>query len=159
MMKRIYLTKEGARKLELDLKHIKEVTRPDIITKIAHARGLGDLSENAEYHAAKDELIRLERQFYKLESTLSLVQIIDKNDINTDRVRILTRVVVFNQTRDTEIEYTMVSSEEADPIQRKISIESPVGKGLMGKKVGDKVEVNAPSGVMTFEIKAIHPPE
>ncbi len=158
-MKPVYLTKEGAQKLELDLKHIKEVKRPDIIVKISHARSLGDLSENAEYHAAKDELIRLELQIYKLESTLSRVQIIDKNDINTDRVRILTRVVVFNQTRETEIEYTMVSPEEADPIKRKISIESPVGKGLMGKYVGDRVEVKAPSGVMTFEVKAIHPPE
>jgi transcription elongation factor GreA len=158
-MKPIYLTKEGAHKLEQELKHIKEVKRPDIITKISHARGLGDLSENAEYHAAKDELIRLERQIYKLESTLSRVQIIDKNDINADRVRILTRVLVFNRSKEIEIEYTMVSPEEADPIQRKISIESPVGKGLMGKQVGDLVKVEAPSGVVTFEIKAIHPPQ
>ena len=158
-MKPVYLTKEGAHKLERELKHIKEVKRPDIITKIAHARGLGDLAENAEYHAAKEELTRLERQIYKLESTLSCVQIIDKNDVNTDRVRILTRVLVFNQSKEIEIEYTMVSSEEADPIQRKISIDSPVGKGLLGKQVGDLVEVEAPSGVMMFEIKAIHPPE
>ena len=158
-MKPIYLTKEGARRLELELKEILEVKRPDIIEKISHARSLGDLSENAEYHAAKDELIRLERQIFKLESTLSRVQVISKDDIITDRVRILTRVQVFNETKGLEIEYTLVSAEEADPVQRKISIDSPVGKGLMGKQVGDRVEVTAPSGMMTFEIRAIHPPE
>lgn len=157
-MKPVYLTKEGAHKLEQDLKLIKNVKRPDIVAQIAHARSLGDLAENAEYHAAKEELIRLERQIYKLESTLSRVRIIDKNDISIDKVRILTRVQVFNKSRETEIEYTMVSPEEADPVQRKISIESPVGKGLMGKQVGDVVEVEAPSGIMIFEIKAIHPP-
>ena len=157
-MKPTYLTKEGLQRIEQELKHIKDVKRPDIIRKITHARGLGDLAENAEYHAAKEELVRLERKIYQLESTLSRVRIIDKNDIQTDQVRLLTRVLVYNETRSTEIEYALVSPEEADPVKKKISIDSPVGKALMGKQVGDKIEVQVPSGLITFTIKEIRPP-
>lgn len=157
-MKPTYLTKEGLQRIEQELKYIKDVKRPDIIRKITHARGLGDLAENAEYHAAKEELVRLERKIYQLESTLSRVRIIDKNDIQTDQVRLLTRVLVYNETRSTEIEYALVSPEEADPVKKKISIDSPVGKALMGKQVGDKIEVQVPSGLITFTIKEIRPP-
>lgn len=157
-MKPTYLTKEGLQRIEQELKHIKDVKRPDIIRKIAHARELGDLAENAEYHAAKEELVRLERKIYQLESTLSRVRLIDKNDIQTDQVRLLTRVLVYNETRNADIEYALVSPEEADPVKKKISIDSPVGKALMGKQVGDKIEVKVPSGLMTFTIKEIRPP-
>jgi transcription elongation factor GreA len=158
-MKPIYLTKEGAQRLEHELKHIKKVKRPDIIAKISHARDLGDLAENAEYHAAKEELIRLERKIYQLESTLSRVQIIDKHDVQTDKVRLLTRVVVRNENRGTELEYTLVSPEEADPTQGKISIQSPVGEGLIGKTIGELVEIQVPSGILKLTVKQILPPE
>jgi transcription elongation factor GreA len=157
-MKPIYLTKEGIQKLELELKEIKEVKRPLIIQRVAHARGMGDLNENAEYHAAKDELVRLERKIFKLESTLSQVRVVDKKDIQTDQVRLLTRVIVQNETRGVEKEYILVSPEEADHNQGKISIHSPVGKGLLGRQAGDQVEVETPSGVMKLTIKAILPP-
>ena len=158
-MKPTYLTKEGLRRIEGELRQIRQVKRPDIVRKIAHARSLGDLSENAEYHAAKDELIRLERKIFQLESTLSRARIIDKNDIQIDQVRLLTRAVVQNETRGTEIEYTLVSPEEADPINGKISIDSPVGKAIMNRKVDDHIEVNVPSGTQKLIIKQILPPE
>jgi len=157
-MKPVYLTREGMQRLEQDVKHIKEVKRPEIIKRIAHARSMGDLAENAEYHAAKDELVRLERKLYKLESTLSLVRVVDKNDIQTDQVRLLTRVIVRNETRNIEKEYILVSPEEADHLQGKISLHSPVGLGLMGKQIGDTVEVETPAGILKFTIKAILPP-
>ena len=158
-MKPTYLTKEGLRRIEGELRQIRQVKRPDIVRKIAHARSLGDLSENAEYHAAKDELIRLERKIFQLESTLSRARIIDKNDIQIDQVRLLTRAVVQNETRGTEIEYTLVSPEEADPINGKISIDSPVGKAIMNRKVDDHIEVNVPSGTQKLIIKQILPPK
>jgi transcription elongation factor GreA len=159
MMKPTYLTKEGIQRIENELRQIKDVKRPDIVRKIAHARSLGDLSENAEYHAAKEELIRLERKIFQLETTLSRARVVDKNDIQIDQVRLLTRAVILNETRGTEIEYTLVSPEEADPINRKISIDSPVGKALMNRKVDDKIEVKVPSGTQKLIIKEILPPE
>jgi transcription elongation factor GreA len=158
-MKPTYLTKEGLQRIESELREIKKVKRPDIVRKIAHARSLGDLSENAEYHAAKDELIRLERKIFQLESTLSRARILDKNDIQIDQVRLLTRAVIFNETRGAEIVYTLVSPEEADPSNGKISIDSPVGKAIMNRKVDDQIEVIVPSGTQKLIIKQILPPE
>ena len=158
-MKPTYLTKEGLQRIERELKEVKEVKRPDIIRKIAHARGIGDLAENADYHAAKEELVRLERKIFQLESILARVRIIDKSDVQVDQVRLLTRTTVFNETRGVETTYTLVSSEESDPTNGRISIDSPVGKALLNRKIGDLIEVVVPSGTLKLTIKEILPPE
>ncbi|MGE5680891.1 MAG: transcription elongation factor GreA [Bacillota bacterium] len=151
----VYLTKERLMELEKELTELKTVGRQQIAQKIAEARSHGDLSENAEYDAAKEEQGLFELRISKLENILSRARVIDTTNLPVDQVHILSRVTVKNLTNSNTYEYLLVSPEEADFQAGKISITSPVGQGLMGKKVGDSVKVKAPAGMLEFEIISI----
>ncbi len=148
----VYLTRERLVELEKELKEMKISGRKEMAQKIAEARAHGDLSENAEYDAAKEEQGLFELRISKLEDTLSRARIIDTNQFENDKVHILSTVSIKNLTSKKNIVYTLVSPEEADFQAGKISVTSPVGQGLMGAKVGDKVKVKAPAGMLEFEI-------
>lgn len=148
----VYLTKERLIELEKELKDLKLNGRKEIATKIAEARAHGDLSENAEYDAAKEEQGLFELKISKLENILSRARVIDASQFSDDQVHILSTVKIKNLKNSKIIEYILVSPEEADFQAGKISVTSPVGQGLIGKKVGDKVTVKAPAGLMEFEI-------
>lgn len=151
----VYLTKERLLELEKELTELKTTGRSYIAEKIAEARSHGDLSENAEYDAAKEEQGLHELKISKLESILSRVRIIDATTFPPDQVHILSKVTVKNLANNNVIDYTLVSPEEADFQSGKISLTSPVGQGLMGKKIGDKINVKAPAGMLEFEILSI----
>ena len=151
----VYLTQERMRELEEELKHLKIDKRKEIAEKIAEARSYGDLSENAEYDAAKEAQGMLAARIYKLEQTVSRARVIDGTNLPTDKVYILCIVSVLNHSNNTVIDYMMVSAEEADVEQRKLAVTSPIGKALMGKSVGDVVTVTVPAGTTTLEIKGI----
>jgi transcription elongation factor GreA len=148
----VYLTRERLVELEKELKEMKISGRKEMAQKIAEARAHGDLSENAEYDAAKEEQGLFELRISKLEDTLSRARIIDTNQFEKDKVHILSTVSIKNLTSKKNIVYTLVSPEEADFQAGKISVTSPVGQGLMGAKIGDKVKVKAPAGMLEFEI-------
>ncbi|HEX2866312.1 MAG TPA: transcription elongation factor GreA [Ignavibacteriales bacterium] len=151
----VYLTKERLLELEKELTELKTVGRQKIAEKIAEARSHGDLSENAEYDAAKEEQGLFELRISKLENMLSRVRLIDTSNLPQDQIHILSKVTVKNLKNSNTYEYMLVSPEEADFQAGKISITSPVGQGLMGKKQGDKVSVKAPAGLLEFEILSI----
>jgi transcription elongation factor GreA len=151
----IYLTRERMRELEEEIRHLKSDARKEIAQKIAEARSYGDLSENAEYDAAKEAQGLLEAKIYKLEQTMARARIIEAENMPTDKVYILSVVTVLNHKTKKSTVYTMVSAEEADIEQNKLAVTSPIGKALMGKKVGDVVTVQAPAGILTFEITDI----
>ncbi len=150
-----YLTQEGLDKLRKELDHLKRVERPAISQQIAEARDKGDLSENAEYDAAKEAQGLLELKISKLEATLSDAVVIDESKLDTDKVLILSKVKLKNQANGMEFEYTIVPENEADLKAKKISVESPIGKGLLGKKQGDLAEIQIPNGIVRFEVLAI----
>ena len=147
-----YFTKEGLKKLNDELHHLKTKGRADIAKQIAEARDKGDLSENAEYDAAKDAQGLHELKISKLEESISNARIIDESDINTDKVSILSKVKIENLNLKKEFQYTIVSEEESNLEEGKISIKSPIGMGLLGKKKGEIVSVNVPSGKIQFKI-------
>ena len=147
-----YFTKEGLKKLNDELHHLKTKGRADIAKQIAEARDKGDLSENAEYDAAKDAQGLHELKISKLEESISNARIIDESDINTDKVSILSKVKIENLNLKKEFQYTIVSEEESNLQEGKISIKSPIGMGLLGKKKGEIVSVNVPSGKIKFKI-------
>ncbi|MBD3409962.1 MAG: transcription elongation factor GreA [Ignavibacteriales bacterium] len=151
----VYMTRERLNELERDLKRMKTEGRRDIADKIATARAHGDLSENAEYDAAKEEQEKFEIRLAKLESTIQRAKIIDESQFADDETHILSHVKVKNLNSKKEFTYQLVSPEEADFKAGKIAVTSPVGAGLLGKKVGEKVKVQAPAGAMQFEILAI----
>lgn len=151
----VYLTKERIRELEKELTELKTTGRQKIAEKIAEARSHGDLSENAEYDAAKEEQGLFELRISKLENILSRARIIDTSAMPAGQVHILSKVTVKNLKNSNTYEYTLVSPEEADFQTGKISMTSPVGQGLMGKKVGEIVKVKAPAGMLEFEILSI----
>lgn len=151
----IYLTEEGYRKLQEELHHLKTVERPGISKQIAEARDKGDLSENAEYDAAKDAQGMLELKISKLEETLSNARIMDKSKMDLSKVTVLTTVLIRNLSSKQELNYTLVAEKEADLKSGKISVTSPIGKGLLGKKVGEIAEIEIPSGKIKFEILKI----
>jgi transcription elongation factor GreA len=151
----VYLTKERLIELEKELHELKTNGRKEIANKIAEARAHGDLSENAEYDAAKEEQTLFELRISKLENILSRARIIDTSQFSTDDVHILSKVTIKNLNNEKIIEYILVSPEEADFQAGKISVTSPVGQGLMGAKVGQKVKVKAPAGLLEFEILSI----
>lgn len=151
----VYLTKERLIELERELKELKSSGRKEIASKIAEARAHGDLSENAEYDAAKEEQGLFELKISKLEGVLSRARVIDVSQFSGDQVHILSTVKIKNLKSAKVIEYTLVSPEEADFQSGKISVTSPVGQGLMGKRSGDKVSVKAPAGLMQFEIISV----
>jgi transcription elongation factor GreA len=155
---KVYLTRGGLRKLEEELREWKHVRLPEILKRVEETRGHGDLFENAEYHAAREELTRINSKIFHLEQTLAQVNLIDENSIKTDQVRILTTVRIRDHKQNAERRYTLVAAEEADPAVGKISIHSPVGKGLIGKKVGETVVIEIPAGSVEWTILEILPP-
>lgn len=150
----VYLTKERLVELEKELQEMKTSGRKEMARKIAEARAHGDLSENAEYDAAKEEQGLFELKISKLENVLSRARIIEKT-IQDGQVHILSTVIIKNLKTDKIYEYTLVSPEEADFQSGKIAVSSPVGQGLMGAKLGEKVKVKAPAGMLEFEILEI----
>jgi len=152
MSKLSYLTEEGYRKLKEELDYLKTVERPAISNMIAEARDKGDLSENAEYDAAKDAQGMLELKIKKLEDVLTNSRILDDTKIDRSKVQILSKVKIKNVANNAMQEYVLVSETEANFKEGKISINTPIAKGLLGKKVGEIIEVLVPSGKMSFEI-------
>lgn len=152
MSKISYLTEEGLHKLKNDLEHLTSVERPSISKQIAEARDKGDLSENAEYDAAKEAQGLLEMKIAKLKDVLANSRLLDESKIDTTRVQILNRVKIKNKKNNATMEYTIVSESEADLKALKISVDTPIAKGLLGKVVGDVVEIQVPSGTIPFEI-------
>ena len=150
-----YLTQEGLDKLTKEVEHLKRVERPSITQQIAEARDKGDLSENAEYDAAKEAQGLLELKISKMEATLNDAVVIDESKLDTDRILILSKVKLKNQNNGMEVEYTIVPETEADLKAKKISVESPIGKGLLGKKLGEIAEIQVPNGSVKFEIISI----
>ncbi|MDX9769883.1 MAG: transcription elongation factor GreA [Tenuifilaceae bacterium] len=147
-----YLTKDGLQKLQKELEHLRTVERPAISQMIAEARDKGDLSENAEYDAAKEAQGMLEMRIAKLEDAIAKARVIDETKIDTSKVQILNKVKLKNTTNNAMVEYTLVPESEANIKEGKLSVGTPIAKALLGKKKGEKVEVNIPSGVVTFEI-------
>ncbi len=154
-MEYVYLTEQGLDQLKSELHELKFVKRPKISQKVATAREHGDLKENAEYHAAREELSLVETKIQQLQDRLARARIISPDDIDTDDVSILNTVKVMDLKRNKEYSYTLVSAEEADFKQNKISITSPVGKGLLGKKVGEIAEIQVPAGMLRYKIISI----
>ncbi|HKK40193.1 MAG TPA: transcription elongation factor GreA [Cryomorphaceae bacterium] len=150
-----YYTKEGLKKLKDELEHLKRVERPSISRQIGEARDKGDLSENAEYDAAKEAQGHLEAKIAKLEDVVANARIVDESQIDNSKAFILSTVKIRNVANKAEMSYTLVAENEADLKLKKISIESPIGKGLLGKAVGDVAEIQIPSGLAKFEILEI----
>ena len=153
--KKNIMTYEGIKKLEEELEYLKTVRRKEITEKIKVALGYGDLSENSEYDEAKNDQAFNEGRIIQLENMLKNAVVVDESEIQTDKVSVGSIVRVMDYEFDEEVEYAIVGSAEADPMNFKISNESPVGSALLGKKVGDVVEVTVPSGVSKFEILEI----
>jgi len=150
-----YYTVEGLQKLKDELHELKTVQRPSISEQIAEARDKGDLSENAEYDAAKEAQGILEMKISKLENIIANARLIDESLIDNSKVFILSKVRIKNQLNGMELEYTLVAENEADIKVKKISVDSPIGKGLLGKKKGDVAEIQTPGGNIKFEILEI----
>lgn len=150
-----YYTAEGLQKLKDDLHQLKMVERPKISQQIAEARDKGDLSENAEYDAAKEAQGLLEAKISKMDELLANARLIDTNNVDISKVFILTKVKIKNLNNKVVMEYTLVAENEANLAEKKISVDSPIGKGLLGKKVGDVAEVQIPAGKVQFEILEI----
>jgi transcription elongation factor GreA len=150
-----YLTKETLEQMKAELQHMKGVERPAASRAIAEAREKGDLKENAEYDAAKEAQGLLEAKIALLEGQIASARVLDESSIDTSKVSILTKVKVVNLTTKKEMTYKIVSEKEADLKAGKISITSPIGKGLLGKKVGEIAEVQAPAGVIRFKVEGI----
>ena len=151
-MSTIYLSPEGYDNLKAELDNLISVERPKIINQIAEARDKGDLSENAEYDAAKEAQGLLEARIAKLEADVSNARILDKSEMDTSTVHLLTKVRIRNTENGMEMTYAIVSESEADLSSKKISASSPIGKGLLGKSEGDIVDINVPNGTIQFEI-------
>ena len=151
-----YYTEEGLKKLKDELYEMKSVLRPSISNQIAEARDKGDLSENAEYDAAKEAQGLLEMKIAKLDSIIAYARVIDESTIDTSKVFILSNVKIRNLSNKMEMEYKIVAENEADIKLKKISIDSPIGKGLLGKSIGDIADVHTPNGVIKFEIIEIN---
>ncbi|MDX1652664.1 MAG: transcription elongation factor GreA [Brumimicrobium sp.] len=152
MSKINYYTKEGLQKLKDELHDMEVVQRPNISKQIAEARDKGDLSENAEYDAAKEAQGLLEMRISKLKNVLANARLIDDSEIDTSKALILSKVKIKNLKNNAEMEYTLVAENEADLKEKKISVDSPIGKGLLGKAVGDVADVQTPGGIIQFEI-------
>ena len=147
-----YYTEEGLKKLKDELKHLRDVERPNISRQIAEARDKGDLSENAEYDAAKEAQGLLEMRIAKLQDLVANARLLDSSRVDTSKVMVLSTVKLKNQANGMEMQYTLVSESEADLKAGKISVGSPIGKGLLGKKVGEVAEIQVPNGLMKLEV-------
>ncbi len=148
----VYLTPEGFKELKDEIEHLTMVERPKLSKQIAEARDKGDLSENAEYDAAKEAQGMMEMKISQLQATLRNAKIIDESMIDTSHVQIMNKVKLKNIQNGSITEYTIVSEREANIKERKISVDTPIAKGLLGKKKGEKVDIQVPAGIMTFEI-------
>ena len=147
-----YFTEEGLQKLKDEGHFLKTKERASVVRQIAEARDKGDLSENAEYDAAREAQGLLEARIAKLEDVLANARLVDASHMDTSKVSILTKVKIKNLKNNQVVQYTLVTQSEANLKEGKISIDSPIGKGLMGKKVGDKVEIIVPAGTVPFQI-------
>ena len=154
-MSNVYFTAEGLEKLQAELQELKSKGRADAAKAIAEARAQGDLSENAEYDAAKEAQGMLESKIKQLEATISNAKIVDTKTIDTSKVTILTKVTITNEATKKTVTYQLVGEKEADLKAGKISASSPIGKGLIGKKIGEIAEVQTPNGVMKFKVDNI----
>jgi transcription elongation factor GreA len=150
-----YYTPDGLKKLRAELEHMKTVERPHISNQIAEARDKGDLSENAEYDAAKEAQGLLEMKIAKLEDALANARLLDSENIDLTKVGVLTKVKLKNVANGATMTYSLVAEKEADIKQSKISVSSPIGKGLLGKRVGEIAEIQVPRGTMNFEVLEI----
>ena len=151
----IYLTPEGLAKLENELTKLKSVERPAVIQAIAEARDKGDLSENAEYDAAKEAQVFLENQIAKLEQTLAKARVLDTSKLDLSKVQLHCKVKLMNHTMKKEMEFKLVSQSEADLREGKLAVETPIAQALLGHKVGETIEVQVPSGLQKIEILEI----
>ena len=151
-MSTIYLSQEGYDNLKTELQNLKSVDRPRVINQISEARDKGDLSENAEYDAAKEAQGLLEARISKLENDVANARVLDHEDMDTSTVHLLTKVTIKNTSNGMEMTYAIVSEAEADLADKKISVTSPIGKGLLGKAVGDIADIEVPNGIIHFEI-------
>lgn len=154
-----YMTKEGYKKKMEEIAYLETVRRPEISAAIAEARDKGDLSENSEYDAAKEAQGMLEMKISQLKDLVASARIIDEAKLNTTEVQIMNVVTIKNTKNGAVMKYTIVADSEANLKEGKIASSTPIAKGLLGKKVGDKVDIKVPSGVMTFEIEKIEIPE
>lgn len=150
--KKVVLTYDGLKKMEEELENLKVVRRKEVAEKIKEARGQGDLSENAEYDAAKEEQAEIEARIVLLEKMLRNAEVIDDDELSSDVITVGSRVKLYDIEFDEEVEYSIVGSAEADPMEGKISNESPVGLGLLGHKVGETISIEAPSGIVEFKV-------
>jgi transcription elongation factor GreA len=150
--KPVYLTEEGLQELKEELRRLKTKERSDIADEIAEARAKGDLSENAEYDAAKEKQGHLEARIAKLEDMVARARVVDESQVDTSKAYILSTVRVKNLNNDSEHTYTLVSEREADIAEGRISVDSPVGKGLLGQSEGDVVDIDVPAGTVKLEI-------
>ncbi len=157
MSKYVYISKEGLEKLKAELHELKAEKRPAIAKKISEARDFGDLKENAEYHAAREQMLFLENKITQLEETIRRARVVDPSKVSTEHVSIYTTVSLQDLNRGLKVEYTLVSQEESDFREAKISTTSPVGKALLGKKVGEVVNIKVPAGVMKYKVLDIKP--
>lgn len=151
----VYLTAEGYQKLKDELQRARTTERQEIAEAIAEARAQGDLSENAEYDAAKEAQGHLEARIAKLEETISQARVVDESEVDTSRARILSKVRVRNVKAGKEATYTLVAPQEADLARQRVSVESPIGKGLLGREIGDVIEIKVPAGLVRLEILEI----
>jgi transcription elongation factor GreA len=150
-----YFTEEGLKKLKDELHRLKTKERPSISRQIAEARDKGDLSENAEYDAAKEAQGLLELRISKMEEVMNNARLIDESQLDASKVLILSKVKIKNVANGATMSYTLVAENEADLKSGKISVDSPIGRGLLGKKVGEKADIAVPSGILKFEIVEI----
>ena len=150
-----YYTEEGLKKLRQELNTLRDIERPKISNAIAEARDKGDLSENAEYDAAKEAQGMLEMKISKLEETLAGARLIDESQLDISKALVLSKVKIKNKSNNMEMDYMIVADGEADLASGKISVNSPIGKGLLGKSVGDIAEIDVPSGKLKFKILKI----
>jgi len=157
IMSTIYLSQEGYDNLKEELNTLKSVDRPRVINQIAEARDKGDLSENAEYDAAKEAQGLLEARIAKLENDVANARVLDQSEMDTSTVHLLTKATIKNTANGMEMTYAIVSESEADLAAKKISATSPIGKGLLGKAIGDIADIEVPNGIMHFKIIDIQP--
>lgn len=154
--KKVVLTYEGLKKMEQELEHLKTVRRKDVAEKIKEARGQGDLSENAEYDAAKEEQAEIEARIVVLEKMLRNAEVIDDDEVSKDIISVGATVKLYDMEFEEEVQYIIVGSAEADPMNGRISNESPVGEGLLGHKEGEVVTIETPSGEVQFRVESIN---
>ncbi len=155
MAKQIFVSKEGYQKLENELEHLKTVKRKEVAMAIQKARSFGDLSENSEYDEAKNEQAEIESRIAMLEVTLENATILDDKDIKTDKVSVGNTVKIYNIATEQDEEYRIVGATESDPIEGKISDDCPLGKALLGQRVGDSINVETPGGIVKYTVISI----